>query len=130
MFNRYHINGSPDHVSVSVTEKRAPTDESVRLLREMEKAAQDKVLQAVTLRNNIFECTVQFRRDDFMGDHQLDAIFRINGEKLIATYTMLYGDTPEKAMIGLRDAVAEKVANQISKAFDSAQMRELNLLRR
>lgn len=42
MFNSYHSYGGPERVEVEV--KRAPTDKSVKLLREMEAAAEKSVL--------------------------------------------------------------------------------------
>ncbi len=44
MFNSYHSYGGPSRVEVKVEEKRAPTDKSVKLLREMEAAAKKSVL--------------------------------------------------------------------------------------
>ncbi len=42
---------------VVVTEKRAPTDDSVKLLREMEEKAEKKLIEACELKNNLFTCT-------------------------------------------------------------------------
>ena len=41
-------------LNFNVTEKRAPTDESVRLLREMEKEALNKIIKNNDLSNNQF----------------------------------------------------------------------------
>lgn len=59
MFNKtiihQHATSYPSHVSI--TEKRAPTDESVKLLKEMEEKAEEKLLEACELKNNLFTCT-------------------------------------------------------------------------
>ena len=39
----------PQDTTVNVTEKRAPTDESVRLLKEMEEAARNKVIETIVV---------------------------------------------------------------------------------
>lgn len=52
MFNTYLVSRQPSHHSVSVTEKRAPTDESVRLLKEMESAVREKVVESVRVERN------------------------------------------------------------------------------
>ena len=41
--------------NVNVTEHRAPTDESVKLLREMEAKAEAEVIKAVAVGNQSFE---------------------------------------------------------------------------
>lgn len=41
-------------LNFNVTEKRAPTDESVRLLREMEKEALNKIVKNIDLSNDQF----------------------------------------------------------------------------
>lgn len=58
MFDRYYTQNGPSSMSVSVTEKRAPTDESVRLLREMEAAARKDVTNRLVLDNNEFKCQI------------------------------------------------------------------------
>lgn len=117
MFDSYRINRGPEHVSVSVTEKRAPTDESVRLLREMEAAAEKRVLEAVRVSDTKFECVIHSMKQPLSGETMLRAIFKLNGEKLVADYTAKYGCTAEDALIGLRDAVAKKIANSIAPMF-------------
>lgn len=63
MFDRTYVSRGPVHVTVSHTEKRAPTDESVRLLREMEKAARDAVIESLRLPSNILEAEAHLVRD-------------------------------------------------------------------
>lgn len=57
MFNTTYIDKRPvaqhSSSSVSITEKRAPTDESVRLLREMEETALNNVLKVLDIQDNI-----------------------------------------------------------------------------
>jgi len=97
---------------VRVTEKRAPTDESVRLLREMEAAANDRVLEAVRLTGNGFECVAQAMRDATTGDMILRAAFSLNGKKMTAEargYNLRAYELVEK----LVEAVAAKLAAEI-----------------
>ena len=49
---------------VTVTEKRAPTDESVKLLREMEAKAEAEVVKAVSVSNSTFECVIHQQIDN------------------------------------------------------------------
>ena len=53
MFDTYRIDNSYRSPSkIDVTEKRAPTDESVRLLNEMQQKAFDNIVSCVQLDNN------------------------------------------------------------------------------
>jgi len=55
MFDQIHIGGGSHHHRHEITEKRAPTDESVRLLREMEEAAEKRVIERGALKDNLLE---------------------------------------------------------------------------
>jgi hypothetical protein len=121
MFDTYRIKRGPEFVSVDITEKRAPTDESVRLLREMEEAVEKRMLAAVRVNDTAFQCVVRMRDDHMMGDKVLMAIFSVNGKKMTATYTIPYiGGDFETAVTGLRDEVAKVIANHIAGAFDKS----------
>lgn len=127
MFDTYHAQHLiPGDTHVSITEKRAPTDESIRLLREMEEAVQKRMISAVRVDSTTFNCVVQVHKDYRTGDHTLMAIFVVNGKKMTAQYTMnMLGDDAESAVIGLRNAVSEKIANHIAEAFDNDMMMRL-----
>ena len=65
MFDTYRLESSPSYSSVYVTEKRAPTDESVRLLKEMEHAAAEKLLESVRVENCGIDA-VMHRYEDYL----------------------------------------------------------------
>ena len=65
-----------------VLEHRAPTDDSVRLLREMEEKARAQVVDAYVLRDNALSgAIVHFRSDTSMEDIYQVAL-DLNGEKI------------------------------------------------
>ena len=71
MFEQKYIDRNVTHThhhTKHVTEKRAPTDESVRLLKELEDAAQNKVDRAVRLDFNGFKCVIQVYREMYLRD--------------------------------------------------------------
>lgn len=123
MFDRYSINTSPRHVSVSVTEQRAPTDESVKMLREMEEAVQKRLLDAVRVNDSGFEAVIHVNKNPYNDTTDLLAVFSLNGRKQTATYRAERGCTTQEAAIGLRDAVAQQIANAIAPAFAAAKFR-------
>lgn len=78
----YEINETgPRSVTVHRTEQRAPTDESVRLLKEFEAEAREKVVESLRLTNNTVEAVIH-RHDDPMNMQTHFCIFyKVNGVK-------------------------------------------------
>lgn len=68
-----HLCRSPSSVHVTVNEKKAPTDESVKLLMELEKKAQDKVDRAIRLQNTNIDVVIHSYFDT--GSHYI--VFKI-----------------------------------------------------
>src|SRR5437899_141820 len=67
-----------ERVTEHVHEHRAPTDESVRLLSEMEKAARDKIVEAIHVGDTTFECVVHIERRFADDSTYLIAVFSLN----------------------------------------------------
>lgn len=97
MFNRYHIQHSPASVSVRVTEQRAPTDASVRLLRDMEKAATERVLETMRLESNTVKAVVQRMENDFDGTTIFRIVYEINGQRRVMTRVVTEAHTTIQA---------------------------------
>lgn len=123
MFDTYRpvFQSGPSHVSVSTIEKRAPTDESVRLLMEMEAAAAAKVLSAVRVENTAFQGVLHHMEDHLTGIRKFRCVFKLNGKQMTASYECDREDfTREVAAVGIRDAIAREVANAITSSVFSA----------
>lgn len=119
MFDTYRL-GTPDvHVHHNVTEKRAPTDESVRLLREMEQAAEKKVLETIRVANTVSECVVHVMRDDFSDTTKYRCIYKLSGARRTVNYEHVRGRNVERGagLRGLCDAVAKDIAVQLVSGF-------------
>ena len=100
---------------VTITEKRAPTDESVKLLREMEAKAEAEVIKAVSVGNSTFECVVHQVRDHMSDMMQSRAIFKLNGKQMTAKVET----DPRKSgphMDGVRD-VFDKLSDEMAKVI-------------
>lgn len=81
MFDSYHRHtyGGPSRIDVH--EERAPTDASVKLLREMEQAARDSVLNTFSV-DNVFKAKlVELRINPLTDDAELWCVFTLNGEQ-------------------------------------------------
>lgn len=96
--NHYH-----EH-STTVTEKRAATDESVKLLNEFEEKAQKNIVGKVVLENNLFE-GVGILFEDMVSDRYILRIrFIINGKELSFTKEIKSSTFRRHILIGGEDA--------------------------
>lgn len=103
-----------EYVTREVREHRAPTDESVRLLRDMEAKARDQIIEAVHVGDATFECVVHTTRFAEDQSTRLMAIFSLNGKRMTVEYREQDWRADKQAMLkGLRDAMAEKIATEI-----------------
>jgi negative regulator of sigma E activity len=117
MFNRSYYQLGPSHTSVNttVTEKRAPTDESVRLLKEMEDAARKKITETTTVHNTEFTCKLHKYYDGLNDSEKYSVIYTLNGKQSrvdvdVEFYKML---SPEEVACFIRDKVAFDIANKM-----------------
>lgn len=67
------------HVDHTVHEHRAPTDESVRLLKDMEEAAKEKIVASLYTPQNTFGSTWLISRKDFGFEHEYVCRYSLNG---------------------------------------------------
>lgn len=106
-------------VTTTVHEHRAPTDQSVALLREMESAAKSKIEQSIHVGNTAFECVVHIWLDAMSDCTRMKATFRLNGSRETAEYSYHSRDHSSQlqAATALRDEVAKVIA---SKMIESA----------
>ena len=99
----------------NVTEKRAPTDESIRLLKEMEEAARKKITESTTVRNTEFTCRLHKIYDAPNGRDLYAIIYTLNGKQSSVNVPVdLYDDlTPEQTACLIRDKVAVDISNKM-----------------
>lgn len=111
---------------VTVTEKRAPTDDSVKLLREMEQKAEAEIVKSVRVGNATFECVIHQFADYASDDHVWRAVFKLNGKQMKAEYRGCPKDmsAPFDAMDGLRNEMTKVIAAEVLHDAFVALMRE------
>lgn len=112
MFDRTYVQKGPSHLSVNarITEKRAPTDESVRLLREMESAARSEVDRAIRLESNNFKAVLWVARDVMTDDTIFRVHFDWNGEACKAELAW----PSRRGTQGLGDAIQAQIAKELA----------------
>ena len=114
MFNTYRIDNSYRGPSkIDLTEKRAPTDESIRLLNEMQDKAFDNVVDCVQLSNNELNDITYWLYPDYHSFTERARIrFSLNGKVKDFSFTLPCKFT-DKADI--QKLIIEKIYMEISK---------------
>ncbi|WP_347220270.1 hypothetical protein [Chryseobacterium sp.] len=112
--------GYPSHTSISVHEHKAPTDESVKLLAELEKKAQEKVDKAVRVGNTPIDVVIH-TYDDWSNHHKKFAIhYKLNGKqyKVNESIPLHWLDDEEGIARALIKALSEHIAINLLQAVD------------
>lgn len=122
MFDKHiSVNGPrfPSHISINSTEKRAPTDESVRLLREMEEAAEKNVVARGTLENNLLEGQWTILSRPYEDKHECVLRMKINGHEIVEKWVLPcpYFQNPREICRGIFTKACEVVTLQLIKQF-------------
>lgn len=109
MFSR----GNIADINFHVTEKRAPTDESVRLLREMEKEALNKIIKNIDLSNNQFSARILVFEDLLNLNSKGKVLFSLNGKKHELNVSFGVLESEEDMVKRCYDELAKYVAREI-----------------
>ena len=119
MFDRTFFYGGNTHHRVTLEEKRAPTDESVRLLREMETKAREQVIKSVSLPGNDLRGTVHVMRDPLSCGSKVVFLFELNGKKHQHQIFLdeFRHDSPE--------AVSQHMVDELSRYLASAILQKI-----
>ena len=72
--------------NVTINEKRAPTDESVRLFNEMRDEALKNIIAQIPLKNNVFEGHVMVAIDHFNDENIYRGITIVNGKRIVVEH--------------------------------------------
>ena len=116
MFDRITVAPSrpePYAKTVNVHEHRAPTDESVTLLREMERTVEERRVASFHLEGNDLNGAVEAIRSVVDGSVIFMAVFDLNGRRIKVKHQVHEYTKPTEMMHGLRDAIAERLAVEI-----------------
>lgn len=109
MFSR----GNFTDINFNVTEKRAPTDESVRLLREMEKEALNKIVKNIDLSNNQFSARLLVFEDPLNFNSKGKVLFSLNGKTHELNMSFGFLELEEDMIKRCYDELAKYLAREI-----------------
>lgn len=119
------------NTTVTINEKRAPTDESVKLLREMEQAAKDNIVHTLKLEKNGFEAVVHFAISALDLNYMGKAIFDLNGKRMVVEESISQYQGPKALVQALMKKISERIAEEVLQhAFDKADQDTLSVLLR
>ncbi|WEM00084.1 MULTISPECIES: hypothetical protein [Delftia] len=130
MFDRLHIHaGDQRHYhDTTIKEFRAPTDESVRLLKEMEAEAEKKILGSVRIQNSQIDCVVHSRKNVLRLDIDFIVQLKINGKDIKVEHKVSEFTARDEVAHGLMDLVGKRIAAELlGPAFSWAKWKELGL---
>lgn len=102
----------PDSINVNIQERRAATDESVRILREMEKEVQQKITDSIRVQNCEIDLVVHTYPDYLNNQFLVALIYCINGKKkrVDLTFNVLEIQDKEKFLDKIVQRLSESIA--------------------
>lgn len=104
----HYVSGSQGPSRIDVHEHRAPTDQSVKLLREMEKKAEKNVLSTVRLTDCPVDCVIHHMQSAITQRIHFVIMYKINGKEHRLDYHSdpFVDKTQEQIVIGIKTALA------------------------
>lgn len=127
MFDNYY---SKEYISyeksVKISEYRAPTDESVRLLRDFEKEALNKLIGIYEIRDNSFNSSFHVFKSPESFGYKIIGRFYLNSKEFKFEFTISLFDTPpieighiinDKLLEVIRIKIIEKISEVLSIDF-------------
>lgn len=103
MFNRTIVQAPRGPSTVVHHEHRAPTDDSVRILSEMERAAEARIIETIRLDSNDFKAVLHLMREQISRGVRSKCVFDMNGKRIVVEEFASDDDTYEN-----RNALIEK----------------------
>ena len=122
MFDKTYLNIPsimPNNIHVEYAERRAPTDESVRLLKEMEDKTRERIIDSISIRDCQVDCQILKERDFISQGTRYLIVYSMNGKK--SKVNLLVDDQDMNLSVAerLRDALAKDIAtNMLIDSFD------------
>lgn len=119
-----HIHEHRKTEYTTVHEHRAPTDQSVALLKEMERAAMEKVVKSIRLENTVVDGVIH-KHEDIMNDRLLFLCHvKVNGRMVEVRTDFPRDASLDEVASGLADATARQIACELlNKAFKASMVK-------
>lgn len=116
MFDNYYTAPARDrnvYVNTEITERRAPTDESLKLLKEMQEKALKSVVASGQTENNEFHCRWEVF-DNYLYDTKIVfVVFKLNGVEYKWEITVPMFKSTEEIPEYVFESVCQKLASEV-----------------
>jgi len=119
--NYSHVEQVTRDVEKHVHEHRAPTDESVALLKEMEEKAQEKLLRSYKLDTNDFNAVWHVMQDNLHMVHRVLIQFELNGKTHDIEYSIGMLASEEEILDKSREKILEYLQESILRSVKPEQ---------
>jgi hypothetical protein len=130
--NHYHnhtiVKKEPDtvnhhHGPVTITEHRAPTDESIKIMKEMEQKVLENIISSIRSEDNYLNAAAFLVRDNLMGNWNIHVKYTYNKHQRVVKYSFDFLDIKQGMdyiILKTKEAIAEDIAQVIvnSTLFD------------
>ena len=114
------------NITVNLTEHRAPTDESVRLLKELEQAARAEVQASIRVANTALTGVIHLHRDYLTCRTHVKAHIKLNNKQVVVDIVINPITAPEKVPEFIIAKLGEAIAVQaLSDLLTPQQTQEL-----
>jgi len=131
MFNNYtfETRGTQfTRVKSTTTEHRAPTDDSVRLLNEMQEKARDNIIKTITVSDNAVNGIIIVFKNLMENSYEVIADFTINGKEYMVKKqtTRAQVELNEEILRYMVEEVGHTIAMELAKdiKFSNCDVRE------
>ena len=83
-------------------------------MREMEATVRSQILATVRVENTLVDGVLHVQRDIINDGLQFACVFKINGVRFEARHDAKSGANREEIAVGVRDAIAKVIANELT----------------
>lgn len=116
MFDTYLNHHTSGRSRIDVHEHRAPTDASVKLLKEMEEAADKRRISVMQIESTLFKGVVEVWNNPWDATMTARCVFDLNGHRATAEATMSsykLAQSRDPLLIALHDEIAKKIGAEV-----------------
>lgn len=130
MFNRTIVQAARGPSTIIKHEHRAPTDESVRILDDLQRRAEERVTDAIRIEGNGFNTVIQIYTEARHASATAKCVFDINGKRIAFEETCHvdeFADDRNALLRKVMKTAAERVAAEIVIPAFAAQIRNITI---
>jgi len=118
-----------EFVTREVNEHRAPTDESVRLLNEMQQKAAENLIRTAHIENTVLRDAIVMATQDVFGDYEIAFRFTVNGAEIKGGFKLSKFDFNREGERIICERLIEELGLHIMAGLTQGMLKDLYGLR-